>query len=171
MGFFTKFFSPAGDLPQDRPLPGQIANSAGGFAWAVDDWARLDRFLVLGSEGGTLLRRRARADAATTRARVARCIAADGMRAVDRIVAISDAGRAPKNDPAIFSLAMAAKLGDDATRAAAYAALPKVVPHRHAPDALRGVRAGVRRLGPRHAARDRRLVQRQAGRRRSPTSS
>src|SRR5205085_11398104 len=31
-----------------------------------------------------------------------------------------------KNDPAIFSLAMAAKLGDDATRRAAYAALPKV---------------------------------------------
>ena len=35
-------------------------------------------------------------------------------------------GRAPKNDPAIFALAMAAKLGDEATRRAAYAALPVV---------------------------------------------
>ena len=126
MGFFTKFFSPSGDLPQDRPLPGQVANSAGGFAWAVDDWARLDRFLVLGSEGGTYyVAERAltieNADA------VARCIAADGVRAVSKIAAVSDAGRAPKNDPAIFALAMAAKRGDDATRAAAYAALPRVV--------------------------------------------
>ena len=37
------------------PLPGstQVPNSAGGFAWAVDDWTRLRRFLVLGSEGGS----------------------------------------------------------------------------------------------------------------------
>ena len=27
--------------------------SPGGYAWAVDDWTRLDRFLVLGSEGGS----------------------------------------------------------------------------------------------------------------------
>jgi len=36
------------------------------------------------------------------------------------------AGRAPKNEPAILVIAMAAKLGDDATRAAAYAAMPQV---------------------------------------------
>ena len=35
--------------PQSAPLPGQVANSAAGFAWAVDDWARLRRFLILGS--------------------------------------------------------------------------------------------------------------------------
>ncbi len=45
---------------------------------------------------------------------------------VQQIVAVSDAGRAPKNDPAIFALAMAAKLGDFETRRAALAALPKV---------------------------------------------
>ncbi len=41
--------------PQSAPIlgSGQVANSAGGFAWAVDDWARLRRFLVLGSEGGS----------------------------------------------------------------------------------------------------------------------
>ena len=40
------------------PLPGagQVPNSAGGFAWAVDDWTRLRRFLILGSEGGTTTR-------------------------------------------------------------------------------------------------------------------
>lgn len=40
---------------QQRPLPGaaMVANDAGGYVYALDDWARLDRFLVLGSEGGT----------------------------------------------------------------------------------------------------------------------
>ena len=35
----------------------------GGFAWAVDDWARLRRFLILGSEGGSYYAARAEADA------------------------------------------------------------------------------------------------------------
>ena len=34
-------------LPQWLPLPGQVRNSAGGHAWAVDVWTRLRRFLVL----------------------------------------------------------------------------------------------------------------------------
>ena len=42
-------------VPQWAPIPGsgQVPNSAGGFAWAVDDWTRLRRFLILGSEGGS----------------------------------------------------------------------------------------------------------------------
>ena len=51
--------------PQSAPIPGstQVPNSAGGYTWSVDDWTRLRRFLVLGSEGGTLLRVGADADA------------------------------------------------------------------------------------------------------------
>ena len=42
-------------VPQSAPIPGsgQVPNSAGGHAWAVDDWARLRRFLILGTEGGS----------------------------------------------------------------------------------------------------------------------
>ena len=40
-------------VPQWLPLPGQAPNSAGGYAWAVDVWTRLRRFLILGSEGGS----------------------------------------------------------------------------------------------------------------------
>ena len=38
---------------QSRPIPGstQVANSSGGYSWQVDDWTRLDRFLILGAEG------------------------------------------------------------------------------------------------------------------------
>ena len=49
---YTKLFS-LRRTPQSEPIPGTVANSAGGFAFPVDDWARLDRFLVLGCEGGS----------------------------------------------------------------------------------------------------------------------
>ena len=113
--------------PQSAPIPGsnQVRNSNAGFVWAVDDWTRLRRFLILGSEGGSfyagewnLTRENAEA--------VERCLAADGPRAVATIVEISEAGRAPKNDAAVFALAMAAGLGDEATRRAALEALPRV---------------------------------------------
>ncbi|HYH78169.1 MAG TPA: TROVE domain-containing protein [Longimicrobium sp.] len=113
--------------PQRAPIPnaGQAPNSAGGFTWAVDRWARLDRFLVLGTEGGTYYigERELTVENATA---VAECIAENGPRAVARIVEVSEAGRAPRNDPALFALAMAAGTGDEATRAAALEALPRV---------------------------------------------
>jgi len=100
-------------------------NNAGGHAFRVDDWTRLDRFLVLGTDGGTYYTKER--DLTLDNAEVVRrCLAADGLRTIARIVDISSSGRAPKNDPAIFSLAMAAKLGDEPTRRAAYAALPTV---------------------------------------------
>jgi 60 kDa SS-A/Ro ribonucleoprotein len=113
--------------PQWAPIAGagQVPNSAGGFAWALDDWARLRRFLVLGSEGGSYYASELNLTRENAEA-VERCLAADGPRAVDEIVRVSDEGRAPKNDPALFALAMAAGLGDEPTRKAALAALPKV---------------------------------------------
>jgi 60 kDa SS-A/Ro ribonucleoprotein len=114
-------------IPQGAPLPGsgQKPNRAAGYVWAVDDWKRLDRFLILGSEGGTyyITERGLTLENANA---VRRCIERDGLRAVQRIVEVSEAGRAPKNDPAIFALAMAASYGDDETRRAALAALPRV---------------------------------------------
>lgn len=123
---FQEFFSTKATSQRER-LPGtkQVANSAQGYVWQVDDWVRLDRFLILGSEGGTftISERKLTVENA---AAVSRCIAEDGLRTVRRIVEISQAGRAPKNDAAIFALAMCAKLGGDLTRAAAYEALAKV---------------------------------------------
>jgi len=113
--------------PQSAPIPGagQVPNSAGGYAWAVTPWQRLDRFLVLGTEGGTYYVGE-RELTVENAAGVAQCIAEDGPRVVARIAEISEAGRAPKNDPALFALAMAAGMGDEATRAAALRALPRV---------------------------------------------
>src|SRR5215475_8497762 len=112
-------------LPQWLSLPGQVKNSARGHSWAVDEWTRLRRFLILGSEGGSYYASewtltRDNADA------VERAVRADGERAVAEIVAVSREGRAPKNDPALFALAAAAGLGDEDTRKAALEALPQV---------------------------------------------
>lgn len=113
--------------PQSQPIPGagQTANSAGGFAWLVDDWTQLERFLILGSEGGTFYVREQKLTVDNAQAAV-RCIQADGLRVVAQVVDVSRNGKAAKNDPALFVLALAAGLGDVETRRAAIAALPSV---------------------------------------------
>jgi 60 kDa SS-A/Ro ribonucleoprotein len=113
--------------PQSEPIPGraQARNAAGGFAFATDDWTRLDRFLVLGSEGGSYYAGE-RELTLQNAAAVRRCLESDGGRTVARIIEISETGRAPKNDPAVFALAMAASTASPDTRAMALAALPRV---------------------------------------------
>ena len=113
--------------PQSLPIPGsaQVANSAGGYAFAVDDWVMLERFLILGTEGGSYYAAETRLTRENAHA-VLRCIEADGARAVARIVAVSVEGRAPRTDPAIFALALAASFGSDSTRRLALSALPRV---------------------------------------------
>jgi 60 kDa SS-A/Ro ribonucleoprotein len=107
------------------PGSGQVPNSAGGFAWAIDDWSRLRRFLILGVDGPSyyaaeqaLVKENAEA--------VLRCIAADGPRTVDEIVEVSLAGRNPKQQPVVFALAACTAADDPATRARALAAMPEV---------------------------------------------
>lgn len=114
---------------QRAPMPGartpQVQNRAGGYVWSVDVWARLERFLILGSDGGTYHASR-QAQAVEELAAVEAALAADGVEAVARIVGISTGGRAPRNDAAILALAVALKRGDAATREAAAAAVPRV---------------------------------------------
>ena len=112
-------------VPVSDPIPGTVPNSTGGFSFPVDDWTRLSRFLILGSEGGsyysgepTLTKENADA--------LLRCIKADGQRVVDLITEISVQGRNPKQAPIMFALAACSGAEDVATRQAALAALPKV---------------------------------------------
>ena len=112
--------------PQSEPLDErQVENSAGGFVYQVDQWKRLDRFLILGSSGGSYYAGERKLTIDNIKA-VQECLKIDGLRTVNRIVEISDSGRAPSNDPALLALAFAASKGDDATRSAALDALPKV---------------------------------------------
>lgn len=103
---YAKHFSTR-QTSQAEAIPGsaQVPNSAGGFSFPVDDWVRLDRFLVLGNEGGSYYaseRKLTRENAAA----VLRCLNSDPNRTLHRVVEISESGRAPKNDPAVFALAL-----------------------------------------------------------------
>jgi 60 kDa SS-A/Ro ribonucleoprotein len=112
---------------QSESIPGkkQVKNSAGGYSFEANDFTKLDRFLILGTEGGSYY---ASEHALTVQnaANILKLIQADGKAVVDRVVEISEAGRAPKNDAAIFVLAMAAKLGNEETRKYAFSVLPRV---------------------------------------------
>lgn len=102
---------------------GMALNSAGGASWALDDWTRLRRFLILGSEGGSYYaceRALTMQNALATQ----RCLESDGPRAVKEIVAVSESGRAPSNDPAIFALALASAV--PAAAPEAMKAIPRV---------------------------------------------
>jgi 60 kDa SS-A/Ro ribonucleoprotein len=120
-----KLFNPS-RTSQNRALDEkQIKNSAGGYVWELSPWQRLDRFLVLGTEGGTYY-----IDEQTLTVENAQNVIAllkeDGVRVVESVVEVSVAGRAYKNDPALFVLALAFTVGDVATKRAAENALPKV---------------------------------------------
>lgn len=111
--------------PQREAAYGAVENSAGGFSFALDEWGKLDRFLILGTEGGTYYV----SERALTRENaknVERCIKLNGERVIGRVIEISASGRAPKNDSAIFVLAMCAGLGDEGTRKFAMESLGKV---------------------------------------------
>ncbi len=103
----------------------QVTNSAGGYTFTIDPMARLRRFLTIGTEGGTyyVSAGELTKDNATVVMDLAK---SDGLATVAEIITISTAGRAPKNNQALFALAVCASVGDDKTRKAALAALPQV---------------------------------------------
>jgi 60 kDa SS-A/Ro ribonucleoprotein len=118
----------ATETPQGLPIPGRdmVENNAGGFVFKLDEWKQLERFLILGTEGGTFYvsEKKLTADNAN---KVLLLLKKDGVKVVDKTVEILKSGRAPKPDVAIFVLALAASKGDDATRKAALAAVPSAL--------------------------------------------
>ncbi|NTF23620.1 TROVE domain-containing protein [Agrobacterium rubi] len=103
----------------------QVLNNAGGYVFALDMWARLDRFLILGSDAGTYYQK-ARALTRENAEVVADCWKADHVRTAARICEISASGRAPKNSPAIFAIALGTTLDDVAIRRSALDAVHSV---------------------------------------------
>ena len=118
----------ATETHQGLPIPGRdmVENNAGGFVFKLDEWKQLERFLILGSEGGTyyVSEKKLTADNAN---KVLLLLKKDGVKVVEKTVEILKSGRAPKPDVAIFVLALAASKGDDATRKAALAAVPSAL--------------------------------------------
>lgn len=111
--------------PVFEPTPLKPTNNFG-LAHMADDWLRLDRFLLIGSSEGTYYVKEA-AHTLDNLEVVRACVAADGPRVVHRIVEISEAGRAPKQDPAIAAFALASVAGDAETKRLVYANFGRVL--------------------------------------------
>ena len=110
----------------ERARPDQVRNSAGGYAFQVDDWQRALRFLILGTDGGTyyVSQRDLTKDNADVILRLAN--GSDSAKLVELIVDVSVNGRAPRQNPTLFALAACTASPDVATRRAATNAIGTV---------------------------------------------
>lgn len=114
---------------QSEAIPGREAdmakNRAGGFVFKLDTWAQLERFLVLGTEGGTYYASEHEMTLENAQNVVA-CVNEDGCRVVRTLLDFRNQNRAPKMQTLLFVLAICAKMGDRAVRTAANAAVPEM---------------------------------------------
>lgn len=100
---------------RDKAREDQVQNDAGGYVFGITPQQQLDRFLMLGTLKGTYY---ANAKELTVRNLdvIKQLIEDDYKYVVDRVVEISRAGRAPKNDPALYVLAMVAACNNEIGR-------------------------------------------------------
>lgn len=112
--------------PQSEPARrDQVKNNAGGYVFATGDDTRLNRFLTIGTNGGTyhVTEKDLTRDNASHVVGLAR---QDYRKVITEAVKVSVAGRAPSNNPALYALAAAASLGSEKYRADAFGWLPQV---------------------------------------------
>lgn len=127
------------------PLLGQERNNAGGYAFRLTPAQQLERFLILGTEGGTYHVSEHRLTLENVSATL-RLLYNDPAYVVARTVEISLAGRGYKNDLPLFVLALAHESGDSRTRNGFGGGAPRSA-HRFAPVHLCGVPHGTTRMG------------------------
>jgi len=125
---YSKYVSTK-STPQTEPIIGKNMkpNNSGGFGFEITEEMTLDRFLILGTEGGTYYVEEKKLTVDSVK-RIIELIKTKGEYVVDRVVEISHQGRAPKNSPALFVLALCTSptFANIATRKKAFDNLPKV---------------------------------------------
>lgn len=117
--------------PQSEPIPGrtdQVRNTAGGFTFEVNDWSRLRRFLVLGTDGGTYYtsEQTLTKDNARFVIDLVNRSREDGIKVVDEVRIVSLENLAPKQNATLFTLAIAASAYNPEVRRYALAAIIEV---------------------------------------------
>lgn len=124
----TFFMSPVGDLvSQDSKLYyDQVENSVHGFVYKVGDKARVLRFLCLGAEGGSYYAKERELKRENTQSIDRLIMEGRGTEVVDLIYKVSTEGRACKQTPTLYALAICARSNDPKTKTAAYKILGSV---------------------------------------------
>lgn len=108
-----------------QAAPAQKQNNAGGYSFEVTTTQRLERFLILGTWGGTFYvsEKDLTKDSVEN---LQKLIDIDGKKVVDLVLDVSLNNRAYKQQPTIFALAMCAAASDPEVRAYALANVSKI---------------------------------------------
>ncbi len=93
--------------PQTQSILGkkQVKNSAGGYVFEIPNLKRLERFLILGNEGGTYYASEQKLTVANAQC-VLDCYSENPGATINLITHIAQDRRANKQDPAIFALSL-----------------------------------------------------------------
>ncbi len=112
--------------PVHAPLPGMIANDTGGYAYKTSPLVDLGRYLILGTTKSTYY---LNPETLVMRAddTILNALSVDPAGALELVAQISDGGRAPSNEPALYVLANALIHEDVKVRNMAGAAFGHVV--------------------------------------------
>lgn len=114
--------------PQTKPIPGivnQVKNNAGGYVFEISDQKKLERFLTIGTEGGTFYVSESKLTEDNAKS-IIKTIQNNGEKVIKTIEEFSETNRAPKADPLIFVLALCATYGNPLVKQQAYSLISKV---------------------------------------------
>lgn len=109
----------------DKAKPEQVQNNAGGYVFEIDDLSYVKRFLILGTEGGNCYLSEKQLTFQASE-KLKSIIDSKGKEVVDLVIQVSHLGLAPKNDPALYLLALCSNSTDKKVRIHALANLWKV---------------------------------------------
>jgi 60 kDa SS-A/Ro ribonucleoprotein len=114
------------NTPLDQRTPGrtdEVKNNAGSYVFGVSDQSRLERFLILGVDGGTYYVGERKLTEQNVKF-LKDFIARNERAVLNTVIEVSESGRAFKNTPALFALALILTEGQN--KAEARAAVPRV---------------------------------------------
>jgi 60 kDa SS-A/Ro ribonucleoprotein len=120
-----KKFATGGVIQTEQARPDQVVNSAGGFVFQASDIQRLERFLILGTDGGTYYV----GEKDLTKQNVdfiRKMIKNNARQVLDIVEAVSVQGRAYRNEAAIFVLALLLAEGPAEIKAQAVEVAPRI---------------------------------------------
>lgn len=115
--------------PQTKRTPGradEVRNNAGGYVFTVSERTRLERFLILGTDGGTYYASEQKLTEQNV-SFVKSLILKDERLVIDTLVNVAVNNRAAKNSPSIYTLALVLSEGKDKAYLRATDVVNKVV--------------------------------------------
>jgi 60 kDa SS-A/Ro ribonucleoprotein len=115
------------NTPQSESLLGsnQVKNNAGGYSFKISAQEQLERFLLIGSEGGTYYVSEQNLTKENAES-IVNHIKFHGTRVVETVLDFAENRRAPNPDAGIFVLALVTAFGDEEAKNKAYSAISKV---------------------------------------------